>query len=96
MKNARTGNRKAKKLNSERKRFVLLHWHKVVFCLMAYDIAAMAGAYLFALWLRFDCNYSEIPAQTLSSWLHFTPVYVLFGILVFWVSSLIPLNASPI
>lgn len=84
MNNTHTDKRKGKKPNCAKKQFALLHWHKVVLCLIAYDIIAMSGSYMFALWLRFDCNYSEIPAQALNSWLYFTPVYVLFSVVVFW------------
>ncbi len=84
MNDVRTDKRKAEKLNSAKKKFALLHWHKVVLCLMAYDIVAMSISYIFALWLRFDCNYSEIPGQILAGWLYFTPVYVLFSMVVFW------------
>ncbi len=84
MKNARIDIKNAEKRNSAKKRFVLLHWHKVVLCLMVYDILAMCGAYFFALWMRFDCNFSEIPAHFLSSWMLFSPIYALFSVIAFW------------
>ena len=85
MNNTHTDKRRADKQNSAKNQFTLLHWHKVVLCLVAYDVVAMSVSYIFALWLRFDCNYSEIPAQALNSWLYFTPIYVLFGGVVFWI-----------
>jgi len=84
MKKARTEERKSVMPKSTKKRFVLLHWDKVVFCLMIYDILAMCGAYFFALWLRFDCNFLEIPGHYLWSWMMFSPIYALFGVSIFW------------
>ena len=84
MKNARTDKKESAKRNSAKNRFVLFHWHKVVLCLIVYDILAMCGAYLFALWLRFDCNFSEIPGNYLHSWMLFSPIYALFSVMVFW------------
>ena len=84
MKKARTEERKSVMPKSTKKRFVLLHWDKVVFCLMIYDILAMCGAYFFALWLRFDCNFLEIPGHYLWSWMMFSPIYALFGVFIFW------------
>ena len=68
----------------EKKPFALFHWHKIVFCLMAYDAAAMAFSYFFALWIRFDCRMTEIPQHFFLSWLGFTPLYIAAGFVVFW------------
>ena len=65
-------------------RFVVQHWHKVVLCLVLYDVVAMMGSYFFALWLRFDCRFSEIPAIYFTSWLSFAPIYAVVGVVVFW------------
>ena len=51
--------------------------------LLAYDIAAVSGAFFIALWLRFDCRYTEIPDQYFRAWLYFTPVYALISVLLF-------------
>ena len=69
---------------NKKKSFALLHWHKVVLCLVIYDVIAMMGAYFFALWLRFDCRYSEIPESYFASWLSFAPIYAIIGVVVFW------------
>ena len=60
------------------------HWHMVAVFLILYDVAAVAGSYFAALWLRFDCHFSEIPEGYLMAWLQFTPIYVVVSILVFW------------
>ena len=68
-----TGNRK--------RRFE--HWHVIAACLTIYDVIAVNAAYLIALWLRFDCAYSQIPKEYLQAYLRFVPVYTLFSMLVF-------------
>ena len=40
---------------------VFEHWHIVAVLLMLYDVVVVIGAYCVALWLRFDCHFSEIP-----------------------------------
>ena len=53
----------------------LANWHFVSICLAIYDIVAANGAYFLALWVRFDCRFSEIPWEYLRAWLHFSPIY---------------------
>ena len=36
------------------------HWHKITIWLILYDIVAVNFSYAVALWLRFDCQYTEI------------------------------------
>ncbi len=52
--------------------------------LMLYDIGAVTFAYFFALWIRFDCAFSEIPEYYLLPWLKFLPIYAIVSIIVFW------------
>ena len=56
----------------------------LILFLMLYDLAAAALSYFFTLWLRFDCNYTDIPSEYLSSWLKFLPIYALACIAVMW------------
>lgn len=67
-----------------KKRFVLEHWHLVSVFLMLFDLAAIAGAYFLALWLRFDCQFNDIPGMYFTPWLRFAPIYAVVGVLVFW------------
>ncbi len=60
------------------------HWHKIACFLMLFDIAASVGAYFFALWTRFDCQFSEIPESYMSAWLKFAPIYAVVCIVVLW------------
>ena len=62
----------------------IAHWHVVTVFLIAYDLAAVVGAYFLALWLRFDCRFSAIPVGYLSAWVHFSPAYAVISIFVFW------------
>ncbi|MBQ3181715.1 MAG: polysaccharide biosynthesis protein [Clostridia bacterium] len=59
-------------------------WHTVAFFLALYDLAVVAGSYFLALWLRFDCNFTEIPRDYLATWLNFTPIYAIVSIVVMW------------
>ena len=58
-------------------------WHARSFLLMAFDLIAMAGAYFLALWIRFDCEYTQIPRHFLVSLAKFLPIYILAGLIVF-------------
>jgi len=60
------------------------NWHTTAFFLVLYDLAVLAGSYFLALWLRFDCQFTEIPKDYLAAWLNFTPIYAVLGILVMW------------
>ena len=37
------------------------HWQVVSIGLILYDILAVNASYFLALWVRFDCRFSEIP-----------------------------------
>ena len=51
--------------------------------MMLYDMLAVTAAFFLALWLRFDCEFSEIPAGYLIPWLKFAPIYAILSIAVF-------------
>ncbi len=50
---------------------------------MLYDIAAVTVSYFFALWFRFDCNFSEIPKNYLMALVKFAPIYAVISIVMF-------------
>jgi len=54
------------------------------FFLMLYDMGVSAFSFFFALWIRFDCHFSEIPEYYLTAWLKFLPFYAVATIVVFW------------
>lgn len=60
------------------------HFHVVTFLLAVYDIFTSAGAYFAALWIRFDCHYTQIPGEYLTAWFEFLPIYAVASVLVFW------------
>lgn len=55
----------------------------IAFCLLIYDVAVSFGAYFLALWLRFDCRYTEIPNEYLMAFLKFSPIYAIATVAVF-------------
>ena len=61
----------------------LKHWHIIAFYLIMYDIVAVCVSYFAALWLRYDCRYLLIPRETFLSWLKFTPIYIVFCLIIF-------------
>ena len=52
--------------------------------LICYDIIAVSLSYFLALWLRFDCKFSQIGTVYLSAWKKFTPIYIVFCLIIFW------------
>lgn len=64
------------------------HWQVICLFLMLYDILAVNLSYFLALWLRFECSFSSIPKEYLSSFLKFAPIYTVAAILVFWLCRL--------
>lgn len=68
-----------------KRRFIFDKWRLTDVYLMLFDIASVIGAYFLALWLRFDCHFSEIPPIYLSAWLGFSPVYAIVSVAVLWI-----------
>lgn len=62
----------------------LEHWQIIAMYLAIYDAIAVNAAYFLALWIRFDCRYSEIPEAYLLSYLKFAPWYTIFSVIIFW------------
>lgn len=71
-----------------KKRPIFEHWQMIALCLAVYDLAAAAGGYFGALWLRFDCRISMIPNHYLMAWFRFLPIYLPVSIAVFWFTHL--------
>ncbi len=71
------------KLNTGKRRFKIQHWHIIAIYLIIYDIIAVNASYFFALLLRFDMSYSNIPEQYLSAFVTFAPYYTAFVLAVF-------------
>ena len=59
------------------------HWQIIALYLIVYDVIAINFAYFFGLWLRFDLRFTSIPAEYMSAFLKFAPIYTVFTIFVF-------------
>ena len=59
------------------------HWHWVNVFLMLFDLVVAVASYFLALWLRFDCEFSEIPEIYLMAWLKYMPIHAVLSIVVF-------------
>ena len=66
------------------RRLLSEHWHIIALIMMAYDVVTVCASYFFALWLRFDLHFSEIPAYYLAAMEKFLLFYAPFCLLVFW------------
>ena len=64
------------------------HWQLIAALLMVYDALAVALAYFFGLWLRFDGKYTLIPQLFLKTYLAFILPYAAAVIVVFWICGL--------
>ena len=62
---------------------VLEHWHKVAAGLILFDVLAIISSFFVALWLRFDCRFSMIPAEYLEHYRGFMPIAVAFTVVIF-------------
>ena len=60
------------------------HWQVISIYLMLYDAIAVNFSYFLALWLRFDCHYTEIPRELFGAWLRCAPVYGAASVAVLW------------
>ena len=67
-----------------RKRYTFEHWQIVAVYLMIYDILAVNLSYLFVLWMRFDCAFSQIPSVYFHAFLKIAPWHTAFSLFVFW------------
>ena len=69
----------------ENKFFKLKHWKIMALCLMICDAFSVCLAYFLALWLRFDCEYSQIPMRYITPFTKFILPYAVGAILIFWI-----------
>lgn len=52
--------------------------------LLLFDVLALNGSYLLALWVRFDCHFSMIPMEYLTSFAHMAPFYTVVSLIIYW------------
>ncbi len=72
-----------KKLSFFKEEKNIFHLKKTEFSLVIYDILVAAFSYPFALWLRFDFRFLEIPDYFFNSCIKFLPIHIIATILVF-------------
>ncbi len=55
---------------------------------MVYDIMAINISYFVALWIRFDCVFSEIPVEFLDPYVYFIPLYTIISLVIFYLAKM--------
>ncbi|MBR4719904.1 MAG: polysaccharide biosynthesis protein [Lachnospiraceae bacterium] len=71
------------KLDSILRKLHIEHWKAIAAVLIVFDIFAVNFAYLFSLWLRFECRLRLIPEEYLTPFIRFAPIYTIACILIF-------------
>lgn len=69
--------------NRESKKRRIEHWQVVTVLLIAYDFLAVIMAYFLALWIRFDCEFSEIDIPYLHTYYRTIFIYALGCVAIF-------------
>ena len=60
------------------------HWHIITGFLILFDLLAVSASYFLALWLRFDCAFSEIDRTYLQGYWQNLPVHTAICLLTFY------------
>ena len=66
-----------------KRRLTLTHWKIITIYLIIFDVIAVNFSYFFALLLRFDLQYSNIPDNYLQAFIHFCPIYSVAVVVIF-------------
>lgn len=69
--------------NRESKKRRIEHWQVVTVLLIAYDFLAVIMSYFLALWIRFDCEFSEIDIPYLHTYYRTIFIYALGCVAIF-------------
>ena len=64
------------------------HWRIIALYLILYDVITINFSYFFALWIRFDLKFTQIPEFYFDSFVKFAPVYSVATILIFFLCGL--------
>ncbi len=62
----------------------LEHWQVISILLVVYDVLVIIGSYFVALWLRFDGQYSQIPAGYYANYCGFIIPYAAGSVVLFY------------
>ena len=65
------------------KKPLIEHWQIVAVLLALFDYVAMCLSYFLALWIRYDCRFSNIPLMYRNAWRMFVPAWAMVGLVVF-------------
>lgn len=68
-----------KKFNKMKK---IEHWQVIAMLLMLYDFVAVSVSYYLALWVRFDCKFSQIETQYLQAYYKSILIYAAFCVIL--------------
>ena len=63
-------------------------WWKTAILLVLWDFLAIHAAYFLALWLRFDCRFTQIPKYYLTYYCRLITVYAVYCVVLFWLARL--------
>lgn len=69
--------------NKKRMKMKMEYWKVVTVLLVLYDYLAVIAAYFLALWVRFDCKFSEIDLVYFRTYYRTVLVYGIFCVIVF-------------
>lgn len=64
------------------------HWHKIAYLLVVYDFVTIVFSYFMALWFRFDCHFSVIPAEYLNPYMLGILPYAAVSVVIYWLFGL--------
>ena len=74
--------------NTAEKKRMLEHWQIIAALMLLYDIVAVNVASFLALWIRFDCNYSQIDPVYIEAFLRYMPIHTLVCVVTLFVARL--------
>ena len=69
--------------NTSKKKRLIEHWQIIAVLLGLYDYVAMCLSYFLALWIRYDCRFSNIPLLYRNAWRMFVPAWAMVGLVIF-------------
>ncbi|MBQ8217633.1 MAG: polysaccharide biosynthesis protein [Oscillospiraceae bacterium] len=69
---------------NKKSRFHFEHWHFISIALALFDAVAVNASFYIALWMRYDCQFWDIPYFYIDILKFFAPVYAVVCVLVFW------------
>ena len=78
------GNSSLQRLRQAYQKRKIAHWKVISLYLIIYDLITLNFSFFFGLWIRFDLQFTKIPAEFLVPFLKFAPIYSVFCLIVFW------------